>query len=141
MTGIARYAVFPVLLASLAACESQSEQQADAMEDQIEQEAEMSAAAAGTTEAALGLTEAQLLEADLVTSDGADLGDVAQVRRDDSGAVTGLMIEVDDSEPDRYVVIPLDGLTVRPDGDDSDLQTALTAADLAGMPDAQMTTP
>ena len=88
----------PILLsivgatALTAACgETPAEQQADTMDDQIEMEADRSAVAAGTDEAALGMTEAQLLDADLVTADGTDLGDVALVRRDDNGTVTGLV--------------------------------------------------
>jgi hypothetical protein len=132
---LARLAILPATLFALAACESDAEQQSDAMEDQIEQQAEASAAAAGSAEAALGLTEAQLLDADLVTADGTDLGDVEQVRRDASGAVQGLLVEVEDSNPDRFVLVPLDGLTTRANGDDTDLQTTMAAQDLAAMPD------
>ena len=49
-----------------------------------------------------------------------------------------LLIEIDDSNPDRYVMIPLDGLTPRPDGDDIDVQTTMTAQDLAALPDATL---
>ena len=61
-----------------------------------------------------------------------------QVRRDAAGAVTGLLVEIEDSEPDRYVEVPLDGLTVTEGGvlSDAALQTELTAQDLAAMPDA-----
>lgn len=123
-------------LAALAGCESAAEREADVTEDRIEQQADASAAAAGTAPAALGLTETQLLEADLVTADGTDLGDVEQVRRNAVGTVEGLLVEVENSDPDRYVMVPLDGLTTRVDGDDTDLQTSMTAADLAAMPDA-----
>ena len=109
-------------------------------EDRIEQQAEQSAAAAGDEIAALGLTERQLLDAELVASDGTELGDVEQVRRDSAGAVTGLLVEVEDSEPDRYVEVPLDGLSVTEGGvlSDANLQTGMTAQDLASMPDATM---
>ncbi len=138
MTTIARYAVLPLACAALAACESQAEREADAIEDQVEQNAEASAVAAGGAIAALGLTEARLLEADLVAADGTDLGDVEQVRRDASGTVDGLLIEVEDSDPDRYVVVPLDGLTTRADGDDMDIQAAMTAAEIEALPDAKI---
>lgn len=133
-----RFAAIPVLLCTLAACQSQAERQADATEDRIEQQADASAATAGSAVAALGLSEAQLLEADLVTADGTDLGDVEQVRRGADGAVTGLLVEIANSDPDRYVVVPLDGLTTRPDGTDTDVQTAMTAAELAALPDATL---
>ncbi|MEH6792168.1 PRC-barrel domain containing protein [Parasphingorhabdus sp.] len=123
---------------ALAACESEAERQADATEDRLEQQAAQSATAAGDEIAALGLTERQLLDADLVAADGSELGDVEQVRRDASGAVTALLVEVEDSEPDRYVEIPLTGLTVTQGGglSDADVQTSMTAQDLAALPDA-----
>jgi len=135
------FAVLPAFALALAGCESQAEQEADAIEDAVEQQADASAMAAGTAIAALGMTEAQLLEADLVSPTGEDLGDVEQVRRDASGAVEGLVVELDDTDPDRWVMVPIAGLTARPDGDDMDVQTAMTAADLAALPDAQMTMP
>ena len=135
---IARLAALPILACALAACQSEAEQQADVTEEQIEQEAETSAAAGGSAVAALGLTEAQLIEADLVTADGTDLGNVEQVRRGADGMVEGLLVSIEDSDPDRYVVVPLDGLTTRPDGDDTDVQTAMTAHDLAALPDAPL---
>lgn len=125
-----------VSLSGLAACDSAAEQQADVTEDRIEQKADASAAAAGSTPAALGLSETQLLEADLKASDGTDLGDVEQVRRDAAGAVTRLLVELENTDPDRYVLVPIDGLTTRVDGNDTDLETTRTAAELAAMPDA-----
>ena len=133
-----RLAAIPLLATALVACDSAAEREMDAAEDRIEMQADTSAIAAGNTEAALGLTEAQLLEADLVAAEGTDLGDVEQVRRDAAGAVTGLMVSLDDTDPDRYVVVELAGLITRVDGDDTDLQTTMTAADLAALPDAQM---
>lgn len=109
-------------------------------EDRIEQQAEQSAAEAGDEIAAMGLTERQLLDADLVSADGTELGDVEQVRRDAAGTVTGLLVEIEDSEPDRYVEVPLDGLTVTDGGvlSEANLQTDMTAQDLAAMPDASI---
>lgn len=134
----ATLAALPVLACALAACESEAERQADATEDRIEQEADASAAAAGNQIAALGLTEAQLLDADLVTSDGTDLGDIEQVRRGIDGTVEGLLISIENADPDRYVVVPLEGLTTRAEGNDTDLQTTLTAQELAALPDATL---
>lgn len=131
-------AALPLLACALAACESEAEKQADAAEDRIEQQAETSAAAAGDALAALGLTERQLLDADLVTADGTNLGDVEQVRRGAGGAVESLLVEIENSDPDRYVLVPLTGLTTRVSGNDTDLQTTMTAQDLAAMPDAQL---
>ena len=135
------FAAVPLSALLLAACsDSPAEQEEERMEDRIEAEADASAAAAGSEVAALGLTEAQLLDADLVTATGEDLGDVEQVRRDTAGAVTGLVVELDDTDPDRWVTVPMDGLSTRIDGDDTDIQTTMTAADLAALPDAEMKT-
>ena len=134
----APFAIVPLAALALAACEPEAEQQAEMTEDRIEQQAEQSAAAAGDQIAALGLTERQLLDAELVAPDGTELGDVEQVRRDATGAVTGLLVEIEDSEPDRYVEVPLDGLSVTEGGvlSDVNLRTEMTAQDLATMPDA-----
>src|SRR5690606_13745598 len=123
---ITRLAALPILACALAACESEAERQADVTEERIEQEAETSAAAAGGEIAALGLTETELLDADLVTADGTDLGDVEQVRRAADGTVEGLLVSIEDSEPDRFVVVTIDGLTTRPERDDRDVQTTMT---------------
>ncbi|WP_120077760.1 PRC-barrel domain containing protein [Aurantiacibacter odishensis] len=125
--------------ALLAACgDSAAEQEAERMEDQMEMQADQSAAAAGMDEAALGMTETQLLDADLMTADGTDLGDVEMVRRGADGAVSGLVIELEDTEPDRWVEVPMDGLTAVTNGDDMDIQTGMTAEELAALPDAEM---
>lgn len=136
----ARITLLPLTLATLAACESEAEQKADTVEDRIEMQAEQSAAASGDTVVALGLTERQLLDADLVAQDGSELGDVEQVRRDASGTATELLIEIEDSSPDRYVIVPLDKLTARGEGNNADLQTSMAARDLAAMPDAPVNT-
>lgn len=131
-----QFVVLPLAVAALAACQSEAEKQADATEDRIEQQADQSAAAAGDEIAALGLTERQLLDADLVTADGTELGDIEQVRRGAGGAVTSLVVEIEDSSPDRYVDVPLTGLTVREGAmGDTDIQTSMTAQALAGLPD------
>ena len=120
---------------ALAACQSEAEQQADAVGDRIEAQADASVASAADTVAAFGMTERQLLDADLVTADGSDLGDVEQLLRAADGSVESVVVEIDDSSPDRFVVVPVAGLTVRTSGDDRDLQTAMTAADLGRLSD------
>lgn len=136
-----KFALVPLAALSLAACQSQAEQEAERAEDAIETQANQSAAAAGAAVAALGLTEAQLLEADLVAADGTDLGDVEQIRRNAAGAVEGFLVEVENTDPDRYVMVPLAGLTTRADGKDTDLQANMTAADLARSPAEQLVPP
>lgn len=139
MTRFSLLAASALSLVGLTACESAAEREADATEDRVEQQADASAAAAGSAAAALGLTETQLLEADLVDADGTDLGDVEQVRRSASGTVESLLVAIENSDPDRYVLVPLNGLRTRVDGDDTDLETTMTAADLTAMPDATQT--
>lgn len=67
--------------ALLAGCSNADE----AAEDRLEKAAETSATLAGPVAAAFGLSEAQLLDADIVAPDGRDLGDVAQILRAPDG--------------------------------------------------------
>ena len=94
--------------------------------------------AAGDAEAALGLTERQLLDADLRAADGSELGDVEAVLRNAAGEVDCLLVEVEDSDPDRFVEVPIDGLTPIQGGDDADLSTSMTRADIDALPDATL---
>ena len=78
---IAKPNMHPFILATcaaalLAACNDKNE----AAEDKLERAAETSATVAGPLPAALGLSEAQLLEADIVGADGKELGDVASAK-------------------------------------------------------------
>lgn len=121
----------------LAACSDKNE----AAEDKLERAAETSATVAGPLPAALGLTEAQLLDADLVGADGKDLGDIEQVLRDRDNKVDRLLVELDGIGPDRYVHVPITGLKPVVNGNDTDLETPLTKADLAALPEVKLTTP
>lgn len=121
----------------LAACSDKNE----AAEDKLERAAETSATVAGPLSAALGLTEAQLLDADLVGADGKDLGDVEQVLRDRDNKVDRLLVELDGIGPDRYVHVPITGLKPVVNGNDTDLATPLTKADLAALPEVKLPAP
>ena len=92
------------------------------------------APAAGAGAMALGLTVAQLEDADIITPAGVDLGDVQRVDVDASGVVTGLIIEPAGEGGPRWVRIPLDGLTTRKEGDDYDLVSTMTLAQLKALP-------
>lgn len=105
-------------------------------EDRIEQAAETSAAVAGPEPVALGLSEAQLLEADLIGADRVELGSVEAVLRNAEGTVDRLLIEIEDSHPDRFVEVPVAGLTTLAAGDDTDLSTTMTMEQLSALPDA-----
>jgi len=120
----------------LAAC---GDDASDVAEDQLETQAEASAAAAGPAIAALGLTEAQLLDADLVGTDNADLGDVTRVDRGADGSVESLLIEIEDSNPDRYVSVPIAGLTTVTRGDDIDLVTTMGRDQIQALPEVTLT--
>jgi hypothetical protein len=136
-------AALSTLALGVAACQSEADKQADATEDALEQRADAGVAASDGAVVALGMTERQLLDADLVAADGTELGEVEALSRSGdpvSGAVTGLIVELEDSNPDRYVPVPLAGLTTRRDGNDMDVQTGLTAAELAAMPDVALPT-
>ena len=127
----------PLLLAPalvLSACNDQDDQ----VEDRIEAQADQSARASGDIPVALGLTERQLLDADILAADGTELGDVEAVTKDADGNATELLIEVEDSNPDRYVTIPIDGLTVTTRGNDTDLSSDMTMDDIGALPDASL---
>ena len=139
---IAKPNMHPFILATcaaalLAACNDKNE----AAEDKLERAAETSATVAGPLPAALGLSEAQLLEADLVGADGKELGDVAQVLRDADDKVDRLLVEIDGIGPDRYVHVPVQGLKPVVRGTDTDLETSMTKADLMALPEVQLPAP
>lgn len=106
----------------------------DRAEDQLEADAEASAVAAGPTIAALGLTEMQLLNADLLGANGIDLGDVEAVLKGADGKVDRLLVEVEDSNPNKFVAVPVAGLAVIRQGDDIDLSSEMTRAELMALP-------
>ena len=83
---------------------------------------------------AFGLTERQLLDADFKEWRGSDLGDVEALERDTGGAVTHLIVEIEDTDPDRYVRVPVDGLQRVADGDDWDVRGQYTRDQLMALP-------
>lgn len=121
----------------LAACSNNN----DAAEDKLERAAETSATAAGPLPAALGLSEAQLLNADVVDGDGKELGDVAQVLRGPDGKVDRLLVEIEDSNPDQYVHVPVLGLKPIVSGNDTDLATTMTMTEMKSLPEVRLPTP
>lgn len=125
--------------AMLSACSSPAEQAQDKAEDRIENVAENSAAVAGNSIVALGLTERQFLDAELVDARGMELADVMAVVRAASGAPEKLLVEIEDSNPDRFVHVPIEGLVPKQDGDGWDLVTNLTKAQLAALPAVSLT--
>jgi hypothetical protein len=126
---------FPAVL--LSACTDSNE----TAEDKLERAAETGATVAGPLPAALGLSEAQLLDADLAGPDGKELGEVAQVVRDRDDKVDRLLVELDGIGPDRYVHVPVTGLKKTVRGDDIDLVTTMTKADLEALPEVKLPAP
>lgn len=103
----------------------------------VQQPAEQSAAtSAEAASGALGLTERQLRDAALLDAQGREIGDVEGVVRGADRAVAQLLIEIEDSDPDRYVLIPLDGLQVDRTRGDADIKSSLTREDLMALPPA-----
>ena len=121
----------------LAACSDKNE----AAEDKLERAAETGATVAGPLPAALGLSEAQLLDADIIDKDGKELGDVAQVVRGPDDKVDRLLVELDGIGPDRYVHVLITGLKVVVSGTDTDLATTMTKADLKALPEVKLPAP
>lgn len=102
------------------------------------------ASAAGAQAVALGLTRAQLEDADLVDAQGTEIGDVEYAITDANGRVTALAIEVDRKhpEPDKLVSLPLTGLKAVPEpGDPGDynIVTRMSAAEVAALPELAAT--
>ncbi|MFJ6023098.1 hypothetical protein ACIQC9_00700 [Brevundimonas sp. NPDC092305] len=124
----------PLLIAAcglaLAACSDPQ----DAAEDRLEQQAQDSATASGLAVVAFGLTEAQLLDAEIIGANGQEVGDVARVLRTADGGVSQLLVEIEDSDPDRFVHVPLSDLTPVKRGTGTDLSTSMTRADLKALP-------
>jgi hypothetical protein len=94
---------------------------------------------AGAQSLALGLTRAQLEDADLVDANGVDIGDVEYAIVDSGGRVVALAIEVDSRgpQPDKLVSLALQDLrAVLEPGDPGDynIVTAMSAAQVMSLP-------
>lgn len=127
-----------VALGLLAGCQNSEERAQDRVDDRIEETTGIDASQQQPSPGALGLTERELLDADLINASGEDLGDIEAVRRDESGAITSLVIELDDTDPDRWVEIPIEGLSTQRTGDDIDIVASMTRDELASYPDTRL---
>lgn len=128
-----RYLGFAVLPLFVAACGS-SDQTPTAVAAGAPTAAAVLPTAAAAT-GALGLTEVQLRDADLIDAADLDLGDVEAVARGADGAITGLIVEIEDTTSDRFVQIPLDGLQAVQRGNDWDVRTTATKDALLALPE------
>jgi hypothetical protein len=126
---------FPILVlasALLASCGGRQDAPAN--------QAQADPAAANQTsesEGALGISERELRDADVVDAAGNDLGDIDGVRRDATGRIAELFVEIEDTDPDRHVYIPLTGAEAFRDGDGWDVRIVLTRDQLMALPEAQ----
>ena len=82
---------------------------------------------------ALGMSRDELEDADVISSDNTDLGDVETLVLNAGGQVESIVVELE-GPGDRHVVVPIGQLTSLTRGDDKDLTTTLTAAELAALP-------
>ncbi len=87
---------------------------------------------------AVGLTARQLEDADIVDASGRELGDVERLVTGPGGELTSLIVEVEDSDPDQFVTLPLNGLAVVQNGNDRDLRTNMTWEQLRALPGANL---
>ena len=92
---------------------------------------------AATADAALafGMSRSQLEDADLLSSDNTDLGDIETLVLDASGKLTHVVVELEGPD-DIKVQVPVDQVRglARNNGADKDLTTDLTAQQLAALP-------
>jgi hypothetical protein len=118
----------------LAACNNTDADNAGTAVERQQGAAPAATAAGRGAVIALGLTERQLLDADLVDASGVELGDVEGVARGADGKVDRLLVEIEDSDPDKYVHVPIAGLTTRQDRDDWYVVTTMTRQELNALP-------
>lgn len=86
---------------------------------------------------AFGLTTKQIEDADLVDVAGNDLGDIHRVETDASGNIDAVVIEIADTDPDRFVRLPLARLTAVADGEAWNLRAATSRAELIELPQVE----
>lgn len=93
-------------------------------------------AATGAAAVAFGMTREQLEDADLMSLDNTDLGDVETLVLDADGTLTHVVIELE-GPGDLHKIVPLANLGVgeQVDGSSKDLTTDLSAAQLTALPD------
>ncbi len=93
-------------------------------------------AATGAAALAFGMTREQLEDADLMSLNNTDLGDVETLVLDANGTLTHVVVELE-GPGDLKKVVPLANLGVgeQVDGSSKDLTTDLTAAQLTALPD------
>lgn len=95
---------------------------------------DMQAQTAQTTAAlAFGMTRDELEDADVRAADNTDLGDVEALVMNAAGELESIVVELE-GPGDREVLVPIGRFTALQQGDDKDLATTLSAAELAALP-------
>ena len=82
---------------------------------------------------ALGLKASQFGGSNLLSTNGADLGDVVRVDVDSGGKATGLIV-APTGPGQRWVRLPLDGLTIKVDGPYHDVVTPMSWEQVKALP-------
>lgn len=92
--------------------------------------------ATGIVALAFGMTRQELEDADLLSEENTDLGDVETLVLDANGTLTHVVVELE-GPADLHKVVPLANLGVgeQTDGSSKDLITDLSAAELEALPD------
>lgn len=132
-----RFAIALVLVASLPiGCSSGSRDDANTLPTENADAGSDANSSAASFGSALGLTRRQLEGADLVARrrNRFVVGEVESVIMDMNGTVTGLAVEIENTEPDVYVVLPLEGPVAVADGDEWDIDTAKSRDELLSLP-------
>ena len=86
-----------------------------------------------TAALAFGMTRAELEDSDVLSPDNTDLGDVETLVLNAAGDVESIVVELEGPD-DREVLVPVAQFSSIAQGDDKDLTTTLTAAELAALP-------
>jgi hypothetical protein len=126
--------------AFVAGCNNQAATTSAAIETATETPSPTSTAT-GWDRVALGLREQQLLSARLLGIDGGELGAIKGLLTGADGRVDRLLVDVEKSDPARFVAVPVQGLTVLTRGARIDVVSTMTVAQLAALPDVPAPTP
>ena len=82
---------------------------------------------------ALGLKASQFGGSNLLSTNGSDLGDVVRVDVNSEGKATGLIV-APTGPGQRWVRLPLAGLTIKADGPYNDVVTSMTWEEVKALP-------
>lgn len=86
-----------------------------------------------TAALAFGMTRDELEDADVLSVDNTDLGDVETLVLNAAGELESIVVELE-GPGDREVLVPVAQFSSITQGDDKDLTTTLSATELAALP-------